>query len=843
MNNCPTATPEQRAAAIKRVRRSSSKETTQAKTVLEEGRIGGQTALMEILKGTYVLTRGPSELSFLSVLCLDCKLPMIQWKCTFWIHHWYSRWLTELMLMMNYMSALRGMFRDAEANGFTARLMPRLRSIVLEYRDIWRITIGPDDAARQEPYSVTLEKDAQPFRCKVRKYPELQNQFLSEYVEQLEKFGFVRRNDHSKWCCAAVPVKKNGSTTEFRITTDYRPVNRKTIPIAGVTPNLAVVTTRVQGATSFGTFDLFKGFWQMPLAKDSQEIFSFSTGGAVYSPTRVPRGAMDSALHFQTQMQDVFRDMLYESVFIWIDDIALYAKDDYAYLDRLVAFLQVLREYNLKLNAKNVCYSAERSIGVEKLSTELVCSMTRLGSRHCARLHFQLRLTSFSTYYTTLVVLPLQQLLTEALQGKSRKKLLAEGYFQIRMPPFVLFTDASHFGWAVVLTQVTNWQVDMPVHEQVHELVVSNGGTFKDAQLNWSVIEKEAYPIIRACTDLEYLLRRKNGFRLYCDHANLIKGFCPDQEMKQHIRGKLRRWAMRLTGYNYKIEHIVGTDNVWADLASRWGPYHSSEGITAVKRVRTRSTQTVSTLRPLEDEKFVWPSRDKVIEQQKQWYDGTIELVAADDGALYAEARLWILSQAKPLIQCLLVIAHCGIQSHRGEQVVVTHLNKYSSIENVAKLVKRFLRSCLLCKHVKGGKLIQRPWSDPAEIADRNEVLHVDFLSMGETYNYTRYLLVLKDELTHFCEWIACDSGSSEVAAAAVLDWAKRFGLPAARMSDQGSHFKDQVLEELSRRVDTLQRFAPIYTPRVNGTVERLNQDILQVFRALLMEWKLDTKK
>ncbi|OWZ10824.1 LOW QUALITY PROTEIN: hypothetical protein PHMEG_00016251 [Phytophthora megakarya] len=224
--------------------------------------------------------------------------------------------------------------------------MLKLRAVVLEYREVWRITIGPDATAHVEPYRVTLEMDAQPFRCKARKYPELQNQFLSEHVKQLVKFRFVRRNDHSKWCCPAVPVRKPGSTTDFRITTEYRPVNRKTIPIAGVTSNLAMMTAKVQGASSFGTFDLFRGFWQMPLATDSQEIFSFSTGDAVYTPARVPQGAIDSALHFQTQMQG------HASVLIWIDDIALYATDDDTYRERLAAFLQVLREYNLKLNAK-----------------------------------------------------------------------------------------------------------------------------------------------------------------------------------------------------------------------------------------------------------------------------------------------------------------------------------------------------------------------------------------------------------------------------------------------------------------------------------------------------------
>ncbi|OWY94756.1 hypothetical protein PHMEG_00035426, partial [Phytophthora megakarya] len=99
-----------------------------------------------------------------------------------------------------------------------------------------------------------------------------------------------------------------------------------------------------------------------------------------------------------------------------------------------------------------------------------------------------------------------------------------------------------------------------------------------------------------------------------------------------------------------------------------------------------------------------------------------------------------------------------------------------------------------------------RPWSDPAEVADRNEVLHMEFLSMGETIRVGQEI------------WFA------------------------AWMSDQVSHFKNQILEGLSRRVGTLQKFVPVYTPWVNDTVERLNQDILQVFRALLMEWNLDTK-
>lgn len=81
-------------------------------------------------------------------------------------------------------------------------------------------------------------------------------------------------------------MRKPGSD-DFRITIDYRPAIRQTIPIAGATPNVAAVTQSVRGAYGFAQFDLFKGFWQLPLHEDSQEQFRFVTEDEVYTPMRV----------------------------------------------------------------------------------------------------------------------------------------------------------------------------------------------------------------------------------------------------------------------------------------------------------------------------------------------------------------------------------------------------------------------------------------------------------------------------------------------------------------------------------------------------------------------------
>ncbi|OWZ10045.1 hypothetical protein PHMEG_00017166 [Phytophthora megakarya] len=67
--------------------------------------------------------------------------------------------------------------------------------------------------------------------------------------------------------------------------------------------------------------------------------------------------------------------------------------------------------------------------------------------------------------------------------------------------------------------------------------------------------------------------------------------------------------------------------------------------------------------------------------------------------------------------------------------------------------------------------------------------------------------------MTHFRELVPADSAGSEVVVAAILDWFKRFGLPESWESDNGSHFKAEVMAQLSERLKANQSFVPVYTP------------------------------
>jgi hypothetical protein len=66
---------------------------------------------------------------------------------------------------------------------------------------------------------------------------------------------------------------------------------------------------------------------------------------------------------------------------------------------------------------------------------------------------------------------------------------------------------------------------------------------------------------------------------------------------------------LELQSYNYKIQHIKGEDNVWADLLSRWG----AAGEIALKSRRTvilvcDMTIEEARVTPFQSTDFEWPN-------------------------------------------------------------------------------------------------------------------------------------------------------------------------------------------------------------------------------------------
>ena len=81
-------------------------------------------------------------------------------------------------------------------------------------------------------------------------------------------------------------------------------------------------------------------------------------------------------------------------------------------------------------------------------------------------------------------------------------------HFMSETAPITLHTDASDYGVGGYLSQLVNG---------VEQLIAFVSKSLNEAQLRWSVIQKEAYGIFHSCTYLQSLLRDRK-FVIKTDH-------------------------------------------------------------------------------------------------------------------------------------------------------------------------------------------------------------------------------------------------------------------------------------------------------------------------------------
>ena len=768
--------------------------------------------------------------------------------------------------------AINEMLKRAKAQGLNNEQYRKLREVVEddEFKDIWRVKLGADPPAKVPPMYVRLKPGATPYKAANRRYPPLHRKFMRERLQELVDLDMVYRNNQSRFGSAVHVVPKTSppkTTDDFRWTVDVRQVNQRTETIHWPMPNLEVITEHLSSAKMFARFDLMKGYWQMPLHEECQEIFSMVTDEGVYTPRRVIQGSSDAVMYFQSTMQEIFKDQLYKALMIWLDDILVYAENFDEFCTNLHYIFSVCVKIGLKLNPKKTAlYETKtkfcgriispKGIEHDPERIEALVSMSEpktaaeLQKFLCALNWMRNSLPDFSRRSKVLRIL-----LENKLSGTSRKssqaaripveftneehscfqdlKDLVKNAVVLAHPnpdaEFCLFTDASDEGWGAVLFQLQEYNKEKHFDQQKCEPLAFLGGRFAHAQSRWSTPEKEAFAVVEAVQRLDYLLIRPKPFYLLTDHRNLEFIFAKNDNLRQATRHKIARWALALMGYNYIIEHIPGEKNLWADLLSRWG-----------LPSRTMCIKNFPVVRPLDDPEFSFPTRQEIVEcQSKENIKDRDDLSYNQYGEITHRDKLWIPENNEELLLRIFIVAHTGIAGHRGVASTTRVIQKFCSCRNLRTKILKYCKECLLCLQTKGGHTIRRPLGRTIQAQKPNEVLHMDFYFVGGAYNGWKYILVMKDGASHFVELIGCDGATSDVVVEALMDWFKRYGNVPIWVSDNGSHFKNQVLSRFLERTARQHHFTTAYCAWANGPVERVNRELTALFRVILAEFKL----
>jgi transposase InsO family protein len=412
-----------------------------------------------------------------------------------------------------------------------------------------------------------------------------------------------------------------------------------------------------------------------------------------------------------------------------------------------------------------------------------------------------------------------------------------------------------------VITQIPPNDIHLPPGDQRHEPLAFASGTFSGAASHWSMLEKEAFPIVAAIDKFDYLLIRERGFHIYTDHRNLVFLFDPllfSPNLKRHTLDKIQRWALRLSGLRYTIQHIPGESNVWADLLTRWGvPQQVSVRAFSFRLYRSsidadsdacRLTDNSSEIHlpNLASDEFR-PSESEIITLQSEAstepsINVGSEYFDREQSGLFQSASgvIWIPDTAINLIRRLLVIAHQGSAGHRAASATRLALSSRFYWSSLASDVSSFISRCHHCIINANGSIVPRPFGEAVHSNTPNVVIHFDYLSIGLAENGFRYLFVIRDDLSGYVDLFPCTSADHANAIDALLDWFSRFGVALVWVSDQGSHFKNRLVDALRFRLQANHHFVLAYTPWANGTVEVINRSILSVFRRMISEFRLE---
>src|SRR3546814_579462 len=188
---------------------------------------------------------------------------------------------------------------------------------------------------------------------------------------------------------------------------------------------------------------------------------------------------------------------------------------------------------------------------------------------------------------------------------------------------------------------------------------------------------------------------------------------------------------MSLQRLRYKVEHVPGATNLWADLLTRWGAvpvkcqlralHFELEDVDGVawSLVGTRELElpSVDAIRGAQ-EQFGQPEHDGF----EQVYDEEVRVLRD------AKGRFWVPKEAEELHLRLCVIAHAGPAGHRGAAIALERLQERVVWRGMRKTVEDFVKGCLHCRGAKGPALHPRPLGETKFGNAPNEVVHFDFL-------------------------------------------------------------------------------------------------------------------
>lgn len=458
-----------------------------------------------------------------------------------------------------------------------------VESLVSEYADIFHLPNEHLHATKRTTHKIHTT-DEIPINTKQYRYPPAHKDEISRQVKEMLDDGIVQNSESAYNSPLWVVPKKPDSqgNKRWRLVIDFRALNEKTIGDAYPLPNITEILDQLGGAKYFSVFDLASGFHQIPMDDKDRHKTAFSTPHGHYEYNRMPFGLKNAPATFQRLMDQTLSGLQGNEMFVYLDDIVIYARSLSEHRTKFVKLAERLRKADLQLQPDK-CQFLRKEVNylghliTEKGTLPDPCKLVAVRNfprpKNAKNIKQFLGLTG---YYRRFIedYAKISKPLTKLLKANAtfqwldeqqrafetlRDKLCEEPILQYPdfTRPFIITTDASGYALGAVLSQGDIGK-DLPISYASRLL---NG-----AELNYATIEKELLAIVYAVNYFRpYIYGRK--FILVTDHKPLMW-----LHRVKDPTSRLLRWRFKLQEYEYDIVYKQGKANCNADALSRNPP-------------------------------------------------------------------------------------------------------------------------------------------------------------------------------------------------------------------------------------------------------------------------------
>lgn len=662
-----------------------------------------------------------------------------------------------------------------------------------------------------------------PYRLAASEKDEVQ-----KIVRELLENGIVRESSSPYSSPVLLVKKKDGN---FRMVVDFRELNAHTVKDRYPLPRIDDQLDRLGKGKYFTSLDMFSGFHQILISPEHIHKTGFVTPDGHYEYVRMPFGLANAPAVFQRAITKALGTLRDNIALVYLDDVLIPSKTVEEGLHNLELVLEALRVAGFSLNLAK-CFFLQSKL--EYLGQEISAEGIRPGKRKVEALcktespqnikqvrqfmglasYFRKYIPQFATKMACITALTKNNVpfvwTDEHEQAKQYiiSCLTSEPLLVVFNPdlPTELHTDASSLGYAGILMQR---------HDGQNKVVAYYSKRTTPTEARYHSYDLETLAIVNSLKHFRVYLIGIH-FKIVTD-CNSVKATA----QKKEIIPRIARWWTYMQDFDYEIVYRKGSSLGHVDFLSR---------------------NPVSIFRITKHESWLHIEQKSNAEVQQMLTDLREGQLDANQ---YVEKNGLLCHQTvlpdKTKIIRYFVPRHSRLgllrlfhdeQCHVGTDKTIDSITKHFWFPRIRSFVKNYVKHCLVCavKKTRTGPL-QGFIKLPEKPSQPLHTIHVDCLGPLPIINEYKYVFVIVDSYSKYCNLIPIKTLKSDETEQVLQNFISLFGTPKLVVMDAGLNFRNSKVCEFLDNWQVQYHFITPDVHRANGQVERYMRTLMNLIR------------